>query len=106
MAEKIYPKGLRCFAPRQGAPDFVLGTLIVTPSELSAWVEANQQYMTEYKGTPQLRLDLLKGNDGPYVAVNTYKPGAVSGAVDAYSAKPNGTAATSSGTEPVEDLPF
>lgn len=100
MAEKIYPKGLRCFAPRQGAPDFVLGTLIVTPSELSAWVEANQQYMTEYKGTPQLRLDLLKGNDGPYVAVNTYKP------TGEYTAKASPAPSETSGIEPVEDLPF
>lgn len=99
MAEKIYPKGLRCFAPRQGAPDFVLGTLIVTPSELSAWVEANQQYMTEYKGTPQLRLDLLKGNDGPYVAVNTYKPGAA-------AAPTADETAPTSAAEAKEDLPF
>lgn len=74
MADKIYPKGIRIFKPREGAPDWVLGTMIVTPSELEQWVKDNQQYMSDYNGTAQLKCDLLKGKDGPYIAVNTYKP--------------------------------
>ena len=73
MAEKLYPKGVRCFAPRSGAPDWVLGQILITPHELLEWIAANQQYMGEYQGNPQLKLDLLKGKDGPYIAVNTYK---------------------------------
>ena len=75
MAEKIYPKGIRCFPARQGAPEWVLGSILVTPKELQEWIAANQQYMGEYQGNPQLKLDLLKGKDGPYIAVNTYKAG-------------------------------
>ena len=72
--EKVYPKGIRVFKPRDGAPEWVLGTVLVTPHELQQWIADNAQYMTDYQGNPQLKLDLLKGKDGPYVAVNTYKP--------------------------------
>lgn len=74
MAEKIYPKGLRTFAKRQGSPNFVLGAMVVTPEELQEWISVNQQHLTEYQGKKQLRLDILQGKDGPYVVVNTYKP--------------------------------
>lgn len=74
MSEKIYPKGIRVFKPREGAPDWVLGQVIVTPVELVEWVQENLQHTSEYQGKKQIKLDLLKGKDGPYVAVNTYKP--------------------------------
>ena len=73
MADKIYPKGIRVFKPREGAPDWVLGQVVVTPVELVEWVQANLQYTSEYNGSKQIKLDLLKGKDGPYIAVNTYK---------------------------------
>ena len=75
--EKVYPKGIRVFKPRDGAPEWVLGTVLVTPHEIQQWIADNAQYMTDYQGNPQLKLDLLKGKDGPYVAVNTYKAGVV-----------------------------
>jgi len=74
MADKVYPKGIRVFKPREGAPDWVLGTVLVTPSELNEWLAANAQYLTDYKGSPQLRCQLLKGKDGPYITVDTFKP--------------------------------
>ena len=36
--EKIYPQGLRTFAKNEKAPDFVLGTLVITPNELIKWL--------------------------------------------------------------------
>lgn len=71
--EKIYPKGIRVFKPNAGAPEWVLGTLLLTPHELLAWIEQNKQYMSEYQGNPQLRCQLLKGKDVPYITVDTYK---------------------------------
>lgn len=73
MADKIYPKGIRVFPPRAGAPEWVLGTILLTPAELTAWLADNAQYLTDYKGNPQLRCQLLKGKDGPYITVDTYK---------------------------------
>jgi len=73
MSETIYPKGLRTFKPNENAPDFVKGALIVTPSELAQFCEENKQYMSDYKGTSQLRCQILDGNDGIYISVDTWK---------------------------------
>lgn len=72
--EKIYPKGITAFAPRNGAPDFVLGTVIITIDDLTQWIDDNKQYLSDYNGKQQLRLNLTKSRDGrPSLAVDTYK---------------------------------
>lgn len=73
MADKIYPNGIRVFSPRAGAPDFVRGSILITPNELFKWLKENESLLTEYNGEKQISLDLLDGNKGLYVAVNTYK---------------------------------
>lgn len=73
MADKIYPKGLRGFKPHATAPEFVLGTLIITPSELTGWMNENASLATDYKGTPQFRCQILKGDNGPYIVLDQYK---------------------------------
>ena len=73
MSEKIYPKGLRTFKPNENAPDFVKGTLIITPSELVQFCEEKKELMTDYKGTPQLKCQILEGDKGIYFVVDTYK---------------------------------
>jgi len=75
MADKIYPKGLRTFPPREGAPDFVKGTCLVTINELVKFCKDNPDYMSDYKGEPQLKLDIKDGDNGLYFTVNTYKRG-------------------------------
>jgi hypothetical protein len=82
MAEKLFVKGFRTFAPRQGAPDFVLGSLVITIAEFKDFVNGEaREYITEYEGKPQLRVDILNGKDGRVnFAVNTYKK--ESGSVD------------------------
>lgn len=77
--EKIYPKGLRTFAPHEKAPAFVLGTLIITPNELFAWLKENPQLLKEYKDEKQLRLNILNGDKGIYFVVDTYEKGAATG---------------------------
>ncbi len=74
--EKIYAEGLRTFAKHDKAPDFVLGTLIITPNDLFAWCKANEQYLTEYEGKKQLRLQMTRSDKGKVnITVDTWKPG-------------------------------
>ena len=74
MSEKIYVKGLRTFKPHEKAPDFVKGTLIITPNELVQFAKENEQYLTEYNGSKQLKCQILDGDKGLYFVVDTYKP--------------------------------
>jgi len=75
MSETIYPKGIRTFAKNEKSPDFVLGTVIITPNELFKWLKENPQYLTDYKGEKQIKLQCLKKKDGGITfTVDTYKP--------------------------------
>ncbi len=74
MADQILPKGIRLFNKHQNAPDFVIGTLVITPNDLVAWLKEQPELMTEYNGAKQIRLQVLKSKDGNlYAAVDTYK---------------------------------
>jgi hypothetical protein len=72
----IYPKGVRVFGPKENAPSFIKGQIIITPSELFDWLKANSDLLNDYKGTKQLRLTLMERKDGTglNVSVDTYKP--------------------------------
>lgn len=74
MADKIYPKGLLTFPPREGSPDFVKGTLIITLSELIQFAKENASLLTEYEGQKQLKCQMLDGSKGLYLVVDTWKP--------------------------------
>jgi hypothetical protein len=74
--EKVYPKGIACFEKHQSAPDFVIGTVIITPRELVGWLKENDKYLTDYKGAKQLKLQMLSGTKGPYMVVDTYQKAA------------------------------
>ena len=72
MAEqKIYPKGISFFQPRENAPTWVKGSIIITPNELFKWLKENESLLTENeKYGKQLRLQVTdKG-----VQVDTWKP--------------------------------
>lgn len=73
MAEqtKIYPKGINFFAPRQGAPEWVKGSIIISPNELFKWLKENPDLITEHeKHGKQIRLTATdKG-----ISVDTWKP--------------------------------
>lgn len=73
MSEKIYPKGIMIFKPRDNAPDFVKGQMVITPNELVTFLKTVEEHKTEYKGNVQFKFDLLDGNKGLYLALNTYK---------------------------------
>lgn len=75
MAEKaIYPDGVAVFNPHEKAPEFVVGTLVITLNDLISWAKLNEGLLTEYKGKKQLKLQIKKGTKGLYTTVDTYKP--------------------------------
>jgi hypothetical protein len=75
MADKIFPEGIRVFSPRNGSPDWVKGSIVITPNDLVTWLKANAGLLTEYKGKKQIVLDLLTNKEGKlFLSVNTYKP--------------------------------
>jgi len=68
--EKVFPSGLFINAPREGAPDFVLGSISISWESFIKFVSENKHLINE-KG--YLRLDMLNGKeDKPYAVVNTY----------------------------------
>lgn len=75
MAEKIYVEGFRGFKPNEKAPDFVLGTLIVTPKEFIDFLNNKcSKHFTEYNGKQQIKFQVLRSKDGGLTfVVDTYK---------------------------------
>jgi len=73
MSDKVYVKGMRVFPPHENAPDFVKGSLIITPRELVEFLKTQKERFTEYKGMKQLKCQILEGDNGLYFMVDTYK---------------------------------
>ena len=79
----IYPKGVMVFAPNEKAPDFVVGTLIITPKDFLDWLKDGEgkDWLTEYtnkEGTTvkQIKLSITRKQDGQglNLKVDTFKP--------------------------------
>ena len=75
MAEKVFAKGIRAFKKHDNAPEWVLGTQIISLNELFAWAKGEgKDYLTDYKGEKQLKLQVTKSKDGGLIfSVDTYK---------------------------------
>jgi hypothetical protein len=68
--EKIFPNGFFVNAPREGAPEFVLGSISISVESFNKFILENKNLIND-KG--YLRLDMLNGKeDKPYAVVNTY----------------------------------
>ena len=72
--EKIKPNGIMTFKRNDKAPEFILGTMVITPSILTEWCERNSQYLSDYKGESQLKLTVMSGQYGLNICVDTWKP--------------------------------
>jgi hypothetical protein len=72
MAEaKIFPKGITFFEPRQNAPTWVKGSVIINMRELVDWVKANPDVLVEHeKYGKQLKLTVTEKG----MQVDTWKP--------------------------------
>lgn len=81
MAEKTFTDGLIFKLPREGAPDFVKGSLSIKVEEFKAFLD---EHVTN---SGWLNIDLLVGKSmKPYAALNTFvpeKPGVVKEEVEA-----------------------
>lgn len=76
MAATIKAKGIITFNPHERAPQFVLGTIAISLNQLNEWVKGDgKEYITDYKGEPQLKLQVtsLKEGRGIIVSVDTYR---------------------------------
>jgi hypothetical protein len=73
MSEKIYVKGMRSFPKNEKAPDFVIGTLVITPNDLIKFIKENEQYLTDYNGEKQIKIQMLKSDKGATFVLDTYK---------------------------------
>ena len=73
MSDKIYPKGVMIFKPRENAPDFVKGSMVVSLREFTDWVKTQQEHYSEYNGKKQLRFKILDGREGLYLELDTWK---------------------------------
>ena len=99
MADQILPEGIRFFPKHERAPDFVLGTMVVTLDDLTKFFNDRKDLLTEYNGKKQLKLQLLKSREGKlYSAVDTYKPAAKS--------EPAFSHVAATKPEDISDLPF
>lgn len=74
MSEKIYPKGIITFLKNEKQPDFVLGSMVITPNDLFTWLKENESLLTEYNGKKQMKFQVLNGDKGIYFVVDTFKP--------------------------------
>ena len=92
--ETIYAEGLRFFNPRETAPEYVKGEVIVNLKEFFDFVSTQKEHYTEYQGNKQLKLNMLSGKSGMYFTVDTFKP------------TPKGAATQKVEVASAADLPF
>ena len=93
--EPIYVEGLRFFNPRETAPDFVRGEIIVNLKQFFDFVSTQEEHYTEYEGNKQLKLSMKTGKKGGmYFEVDTFKP------------TPKGAATQKVEVASADDLPF
>ena len=59
-----FPEGIRVYAPRAGAPDFVKGAMVIDTAKAIAWLQQQG---------PEVRLDIKEGQKGYYAQINTYQ---------------------------------
>lgn len=76
MAAKIYPKGIMVFTPSEAQKKFKTASICITLADFKEWVNGEgSEYLTEYKGKKQLKLDISTRQDGMLqVTVDLYKP--------------------------------
>ena len=106
--EKIKPEGIATFKRNDRAPEFILGTMVISPNVLKKWCEQNKQLMTEYKGEEQIRLTVMSGQYGLNVCVDTWKPNTdTRSATELYQAnEPQKTVDITANQPNSSDLPF
>lgn len=68
--EVVFVDGLRVFAPRENAPDWIIANLVVTVAELDQFLR--KKYSA---GETSLNIDIRRSKGGKYYAsVSNFKP--------------------------------
>jgi hypothetical protein len=102
MSENIYPKGVTFFPPREGTPEFVMGTLIINPEALNEFIKQRKDLLTPSAYGDQLRLTQIKNQEGKiYFKVDTYKK--QEGATQQPTRSSAGIHGSNKDTEPLSD---
>ena len=97
--EKVFVEGIRTFNKNEKAPDFVIGSVIIEPNTLFAYLKKNTDLLTEYNGEKQLKLQALYSKDGKFlIKIDNWKPD------PNYQGNPGTT--TNKAAEDEDDLPF
>src|SRR6185312_13116490 len=66
-AEAKFVDGLRVYAPKQGAPSFIIANLVVNVAELREWLSERTEN--------EVRIDIKQSRGGKYYASeNDYRP--------------------------------
>jgi len=74
--EKKYADGVRFFERKDNQPDFVLGSLIITPAVLQKWAADNKEFTSDYNGMQQVKFQFKMSRAGKaYLELHTYKHG-------------------------------
>ena len=70
MSDKVFAEGIYYNPPRDGAPDFVLGSISVVPDKFADWITSQQADERGY-----VRLSIKMGKSSKvYVELDTWKP--------------------------------
>ena len=97
MSDIKFVDGLRIFKPRENAPEFVKGNLLLTKTQLIQWLSSQQN--------EEIRIDILESKEKGtwYGKVNDFKP-QVDPMAEARTAYPT----SRNEDEPIrlEDIPF
>ena len=74
--EKFYVQGFRGFKKRDNAPEWIVGSLLISIDEFKDFLDTTkvQSVMSEYQGRKQLNINILRTRDGGIsFEVNDYK---------------------------------
>lgn len=105
----VKAKGIMTFNPNEKAPSFVLGTIVISVNQLKEWLNnEGKEYLTDYKGEPQLKLQVtsVKEGRGIMVAVDTWKPTPKDGNASKQPEWDGGTTRNGITNNHSDDLPF
>lgn len=92
MSDKEFPEGLILKAPRDGAPDYVIGSLSIKRGEFLNWLKGREG--------DWVNLNLKRGQSGKwYAEVDTWKP-------NGGGTGPTKRAPDPRKAEPEDDIPF
>ena len=93
MSDKEFPEGLILKAPRDGAPDYVIGSLSIKRGEFLNWLKGREG--------DWVNLNLKRGQSGKwYAEVDAWKPSGAKGGAAPKAAQSQAVALDDS------DIPF